>query len=108
MEGSERVDPPVFATTQWDLIRLAGSGDPSESARRHAARALNDLCRIYRAPILAYLKCRLISQQDAEDLAQAFCAERISPALLANAAAEKGRFRSLLLIALKNFVHDWA
>lgn len=98
----------VFTATRWDLIAEAASGDPSPAARRRAARALDDLCRIYRVPILAYLRHRTGNTEDAEDLAQEFCATRISPEVLAQVNAAKGRFRSLLLIALKNFVRDLA
>ena len=98
----------AFDPTRWDLVRLASNEDPSEQGRRQAAHALNDLCRIYHAPILAYLSRRARTPQDAEDLAQEFFARRISPEMLATADAEKGRFRALLLATLKNFVRDHA
>lgn len=96
----------VFDHTRWDLIRLARDEDPADYARRQAARALNQLCEIYRAPVLAYLHRRTLNPEDAEDLAQEFFSQRICPALLVNATAEKGRFRSLLLVSLKNFLRD--
>ena len=96
----------VFDLTRWDLIRLARDEDPNDYARRQAARALNKLCEIYRAPVLAYLNRRALNPEDAEDLAQEFFSQRICPGLFLNAAAEKGRFRSLLLVSLKNFLRD--
>jgi DNA-directed RNA polymerase specialized sigma24 family protein len=53
-----------FQTTRWSLIVAAG-GTP-ELARP----ALEQLCRIYRPPVLAYI--RRSGHADAEDLAQAF------------------------------------
>ena len=99
-------DKLAFELTRWDLIRLARDEDPADYARRQSARALNQLCEIYRAPVLAYLARRSATPHDAEDLAQEFFTQRICPELLPNAAAQKGRFRALLLVSLKNFVRD--
>ena len=96
----------AFEHTRWDLIRLARGENASDYSRRQAARALNQLCEIYRAPVLAYLNRRTFTPQDAEDLAQDFFARRICPDLVAAASADKGRFRALLLVSLKNFVRD--
>lgn len=101
--GAEKL---MFERTRWDLIRLARDEDPADYARRQSARALNQLCEIYRAPVLAYLSRRSVTPHDAEDLAQEFFTQRICPDLFANASANKGRFRALLLVALKNFVRD--
>ena len=101
--GAEKV---VFELTRWDLIRLARDEDPADYARHQSARALNQLCEIYRAPVLAYLTQRTFTPHDAEDLAQEFFTQRICPDLFANATAHKGRFRALLLVTLKNFVRD--
>ena len=101
--GAEKL---MFELTRWDLIRLARDEDPADYARRQSARALNQLCEIYRAPVLAYLSRRAVTPHDAEDLAQEFFTQRICPDLFANAAAHKGRFRALLLASLKNFVRD--
>jgi RNA polymerase sigma-70 factor (ECF subfamily) len=99
-------DKLLFELTRWDLIQLARDEDPADYARRQSARALNQLCEIYRAPVLAYLARRTVTPQDAEDLAQEFFTQRICPNWLGNAAAHKGRFRALLLVSLKNFVRD--
>lgn len=105
--GSERGSVDLlFEHTRWDLIRLAVNEAPDDYARRQAARALNQLCEIYRAPVLAYLSRRTVTPHDAEDLAQEFFSRRICPDLLAGASAHKGRFRALLLVSLKNFVRD--
>lgn len=101
--GAEKL---AFELTRWDLIRLARDEDPADYARRQSARALNQLCEIYRAPVLAYLARRAVTPHDAEDLAQEFFTQRICPELFANATAHKGRFRALLLVSLKNFVRD--
>ena len=96
----------IFKTTRLDLIRLVRAEDRSEHARREAARALNELCHIYRAPVLAYLQRRTATTQDAEDLAQEFFARRICADLLLDTREHQGRFRALLLAALKNFLRD--
>ena len=96
----------VFDLTRWDLIRLAKDEDPADYTRRQSERALNQLCQIYRAPVLAYISRRVVTPHDAEDLAQEFFTQRICSDLLGDVAADKGRFGTLLLISLKNFIRD--
>lgn len=86
-----------FASTQWSLVRRAGSG-------KHDARAaLDDLCRTYRPPVLAYIRAHA-GVEDAEDLTQAFFAEFVATALHAGAEPGRGRFRTYLLTSLKHFL----
>ena len=70
--------------------------------------ALEDLCRTYRSPVVAFIRSRGHGADDTEDLAQAFFAYLLEQALHAHADPARGRFRSFLLTALKNFLgnHD--
>jgi len=87
-----------FQTTRWSLI-LAARGTP-ELARP----ALEQLCRIYRPPVLAYI--RRSGHADAEDLAQAFFLRFLERGGYVSAAPERGRFRALLLTSLRHFLED--
>jgi RNA polymerase sigma-70 factor (ECF subfamily) len=70
-----------------------------------AARdALSALCKTYWRPIFAYVCRRGYSPEDAEDLTQDFFANLLQGPLLQRADPERGRFRSLLLKALQDFV----
>lgn len=68
--------------------------------------ALETLCRIYRPPVLAYIRGRVHGADTAEDLAQAFFAEFLEHAYHADADPARGRFRAFLLTALKRFLID--
>ena len=99
---SER-NPNRFATTRWSIIlSCAGSGTVEGEARK----ALSDLCRIYWRPIFAFICRRGYSVPDAQDLTQDFFVMLIEGNLLSLADPGRGRFRSLLLKALKNFLID--
>jgi RNA polymerase sigma-70 factor (ECF subfamily) len=83
-----------FDTTRWSLILHAG-----EDSRG----ALDDLCRTYRPPVLAYVRARH-GRDEAEDLTQAFFAHLLEHRLAARADRERGRFRAFLLTSLRNFL----
>lgn len=68
--------------------------------------ALDALCRSYWYPLYAYLRRSGKPPHDAEDLVQGFFANLLDGRLLTSAAPQRGRFRSLLLGALKNFTID--
>ncbi len=89
-----------FQTTRWSLV-LAARSDSTESRL-----ALDALCRTYRAPVLAYIRGRGYSADEAEDLAQTFFTRFIERAFHAHADPSRGRFRAFLLTALKNFLSD--
>jgi RNA polymerase sigma-70 factor (ECF subfamily) len=89
-----------FQTTRWSLVLEARAED---ARSRHA---LEKLCRTYRAPVLAYIRRRGASPDEAEDLAQAFFTRFIERAVHAQADPARGRFRAFLLTALKHFLAD--
>ncbi len=89
-----------FQTTRWSLVIEARSDDAQ------SRKALEQLCRTYRAPVIAYIRGRGVSKDDVEDLAQAFFTRFIERAFHAHADPARGRFRAFLLTALKNFLAD--
>jgi RNA polymerase sigma factor (sigma-70 family) len=102
-EGTVR--PGAFVTTRWSLI-VSGAGSKSKEHETHAALA--ELCRIYWRPIFAFISRRGYSTHDAEDLTQDFFVMILEGGWLKNADPSRGRFRSLLLKSLKNFLNDAA
>ena len=68
--------------------------------------ALAELCQLYWRPIFAFI-CRCgHSTTDAQDLTQDFFVAVLEGNLLQSADPERGRFRSLLLKSLQNFLID--
>jgi RNA polymerase sigma factor (sigma-70 family) len=88
-----------FATTRWGLIAVAREGQSHE-----ARQALSELCRAYWYPIYAYIRRTGHEADAAQDLTQEFFAAWLERDLLQSVAADKGRFRSFLLAACKNFL----
>jgi RNA polymerase sigma-70 factor (ECF subfamily) len=80
-------------------VLLAGRGTSPEGRD-----ALEVLCRTYWPPLYAYVRRDGHSPHDAQDLVQEFIAQVLRRNDLATVGPEKGRFRSFLLSALKNFL----
>ena len=92
-----------FCTTHWSVVINAGQGELP-----HATEALEKLCGAYWYPIYAYVRRKGHSPEDAEDLTQEFFFRLLDRNSLAKADRERGRFRTFLLSALKNFlVNEW-
>lgn len=92
-----------FATTRWSLILCCGNGaKPTDEAHQ----ALTELCRIYWRPVFAFVCRRGYSVPDAQDLTQDFFVTLLKGNLLSLADPRRGRFRSLLCTALRNFLAD--
>ena len=87
-----------FDSTQWSLVLRAREDTPD------ARGALEQLCRTYRPPVLAYIRGRGYAADVTEDLAQTFFARFIEDAYHASADPTRGRFRAFLLVALKRFL----
>ena len=94
----------AFVTTRWSLIL----SERSKTKEQETSAALTELCSIYWRPIFAFICRRGHSTQDAEDLTQDFFLMILEGGWLQNADPSRGRFRSLLLKSLKNFLNDAA
>jgi RNA polymerase sigma factor (sigma-70 family) len=90
----------AFVTTQWTRV-LQARGGSSE-----AALALSELCEAYYQPVLAFIRCSTRDDELARDLTQDFFARLLSQDHLAKVDPLRGRFRSYLLAAVKNFLRD--
>lgn len=83
---------------------MAAAGGANEPER--ARIALAELCQTYWTPLYAFVRMRGYSIHDAQDLTQSFFAHFIEHEIYARADPAKGRFRTFLLAALKNFLAD--
>src|SRR5688500_4812259 len=93
----------AFATTHWSVVLAAGADDAAR-----ARPALVALCRAYWYPLVTYVRRQGYGEPDAEDLVQGFFGRLLARNDLAAVRQDRGRFRSYLLGALKNFlVNDW-
>jgi len=97
--------PDRFTTTRWSVIlSCAKPGGDEEKAHE----ALAELCQTYWRPIFAFVCRQGYSIPDAQDLTQDFFLMVLEGHLLERADPSRGRFRSLLLKALKDFLADSA
>lgn len=101
--SSVRPGAAQFPPTLWSVVLAAGNGSSPRSQE-----ALETLCQIYWYPIYAFLRRQGKSPHDAEDLTQGFFARLCQKDRLGTVGREKGKFRSFLLVSLKNFLADEA
>jgi RNA polymerase sigma factor (sigma-70 family) len=94
-----------FRTTRWSIVLSCGNLDDRSVGARDA---LGQLCRIYWRPIFAFICRRGHSISDAQDLTQDFFLTVLNGDLLQRVDPGRGRFRSVLLKGLKNFLSDAA
>src|SRR5437868_5666214 len=94
-------EPREFVTTRWSLIVSAGNLGAEEQKPREA---LAELCRTYWQPIFLFVRARGYSIEDAQDLTQDFFVTILRNNWLQHADRNRGRFRSLLLRSLQNFL----
>jgi RNA polymerase sigma-70 factor (ECF subfamily) len=92
--------PREFVTTRWSLILSAANGIEEKKARD----ALAELCRTYWRPVFSFVCRRCDSIEDAQDLTQDFFLTILKNNWLHHADRNRGRFRSLLLKSLQNFL----
>jgi RNA polymerase sigma factor (sigma-70 family) len=91
-----------FPTTRLSLVLAASANDTQ------ARTALAELCRIYWRPLYTYVRRQGHDAEAAEDLTQSFIARLIEKDSLRRFRQERGRFRSFLLVSLKNFLaNEW-
>jgi RNA polymerase sigma factor (sigma-70 family) len=97
--------PDRFSTTRWSVVLSCTDSDSGNDLPR---KALSQLCKTYWRPIFAFICRRGHSIPDAQDLTQDFFLMVLEGSLLQRADPARGRFRSLLLRALQNFLIDKA
>jgi DNA-directed RNA polymerase specialized sigma24 family protein len=88
----------TFRTTRWTQVRRAKADSPD------GRRALTELCDAYYEPVATFLRCELRDADVARNLTHDFFAQVLAGGAIANAAQERGRFRSYLLGAVKHFL----
>ncbi|BCX47393.1 RNA polymerase subunit sigma-24 [Haloferula helveola] len=88
----------MFFTTRWTLVSRASGETPEARA------ALGDLCEAYWNPVFHFLRREGRGEDESRELTQAFFAKVLTGAGIGNVSPDKGRFRSYLLGALKNFL----
>ncbi|MBN1360521.1 MAG: sigma-70 family RNA polymerase sigma factor [Sedimentisphaerales bacterium] len=94
--GSQR----RFPSTHWTAIQQAGPGDDADSNR-----VIGDLLQDYWKPVYCYLRHKGRSNEEAKDLTQGFFQEVVlGRDLIRRADPARGRFRTLLLSALSNYL----
>lgn len=87
--------------TNWKAIADAGSDSLT------AGQSRDQVARRYFGVIMAYVRRSGIAAAEAEDVTQGFiCDVMLGRNLLAAAQPERGRFRSLLLTSVRNYVFD--
>lgn len=98
---SSAFDKRRFATTRWSRVVAATSTET-------AGAALGELISAYWYPLYAYARRRGVTKTDAEDLIQSYFTHLLDGNRLQQATQERGRFRSFLLAALRNFLaNQW-
>ena len=99
MQGTNK-QRRAFVTTQWTRV-LQARGETAE-----ASVALSELCEWYYQPVLTFIRCSVRDDELARDLTQDFFARLLAQNHLGNVDPERGKFRSYLLTAVKNFLKD--
>lgn len=86
-----------FPDTPWTQVRQAGVDDTLARA------SMERICRLYWAPIYAFLRRQGLTPPEAEDVTQSFFLHVMEHGALLHADQEKGRLRSYLLGAVRHF-----
>src|SRR2546425_9512446 len=98
-----RTDGPFtaggFHTTHWTAILVAQAGDGTA-----AREALANLCSAYWYPLYVFIRRQGPSHHEAEDLTQEFFRRFLERHALGSVQPGAGKFRSFLLVCLKNFL----
>jgi RNA polymerase sigma factor (sigma-70 family) len=95
--------PQTFPNTRWSVVLAA-----TRRASPESALALEAICRAYWYPLYAYVRRSGQSPHDAQDLTQEFFCRLLQKHWLDSADREKGKLRTFLIVALKNFMSkEW-
>jgi RNA polymerase sigma factor (sigma-70 family) len=83
------------------VLHARGGADSSQAA-------LERLCRGYWPPLYSFIRRRGHSEHEAQDLTQEFFSRFLAADSLQSVSPDKGRFRTFLLAAVKNFLaSEW-
>ena len=88
----------AFTTTHWSVVLQAQGESPA------AREALEKLCRTYWWPLYGFVRRNGYQPEEAQDLTQGFFQLLLERRDFDAVRREKGRLRSYLLTALKNFL----
>ena len=88
-----------FHTTHWTLVL-----DARDKNGTAAQEALAGLCAAYWYPLYAFIRRRGANPHEAEDLTQGFFCQFLERNALAHVQPSAGKFRSFLLVCLKNYL----
>ena len=95
---TDPMNPRRLPTTRWTLVLASDSSSPEARA------AWSTLCESYWYPVYAFIRRSGWSGEDARDLTQAFFTRAYEHNVFARASRDRGRFRSFLLGAVRNFI----
>ncbi len=96
---NEPTSPYGFQTTHWSVVLKA--------QRRHeegSQESLARLCTAYWYPVYAFVRRQGADAHQAEDMTQGFFCHILERETLARVEPEGGKFRSFLLVCLKNYL----
>jgi len=99
--GSANVptEATCFNTTHWTVVLAAKSGNSTASHE-----ALSSLCSTYWYPLYAFIRRQGSDAEEAKDLTQEFFYRFLERHALEGVRPAAGKFRSFLLVCLKNFL----
>jgi len=98
-EADQPTEAMGFHTTHWTVVLTARAGE-GEAGRE----ALASLCATYWYPLYAFIRRQGASPHEAEDLTQEFFLRFLERNSLGSVQPAAGKFRSFLLVCLKNFL----
>lgn len=98
-ESEPRGGGSLFPHTEWSMVARAGKVSSPDQRQ-----ALETLCQNYWQPVFAFICSNGIQESEAKDLTQDFFANMIRREAFALADRERGRFRSFLLVSVRNFI----
>jgi RNA polymerase sigma-70 factor (ECF subfamily) len=92
-----------FLTTRWSVVLMA-RGEATLQGRESLAH----LCEMYWQPVYAYVRRRVGTPEDAQDLTQEFFTTFLEKHYVSAADPGRGRFRSFLLASVQHFLcNEW-
>ncbi len=102
-KGDGGSDADSVGSTRWSVV-LAAGGRESPVSRQ----ALETLCQTYWYPLYAYIRRRVGTEDEAQDLTQAFFAKLLEDNYIVAADPRRGKFRAFLLTSFKHFLaNEW-